>query len=205
MRCREVGDSNLLREFIGELSNMRIVSSKSGVTKMVVITLAVIIAVGGVVAAYIMLKSPSLSPTPSYTHTVDYTTMMNPRSDYWNITVTKPYEVILNDSMTVSSVNQYLMITGLSSSIMNVWTVLYRNSTYFQYVTWDANGNQVDSGWLNCNNGIVKVVVTATTITFTGASSFTSNILFKNLGEVWTANSDGAFNGGELYMILTIT
>jgi hypothetical protein len=184
---------------------MCIVSSKSGVTKIVVIALAVIIVVGGIVAAYIVLQLPSPSPTPSpmpNMHTVDYTLMIHPRNDYWNITVTKPYTVILNDSMTASSGNQYLMITGLSISRMNVWTVLYQNSTYFQYVTWDVNGNEVDSGWLNCNNGLAQVVVTTTTITFTGASSFTSNIPFQNLGEVWTANSDGAFNGGELYMTL---
>jgi hypothetical protein len=189
---------------------MCIISSKSGVTKMVVIALVVIIVVGGIVAAYIVLQSPLLSPTSTpkptpNTHTVNYTTMTRPRNDYWNITVTNPYTVKLNDSMTVSSGNQYLMITGLSSSIMNVWAVLYQNSTYFQYVTWNASGNQVDSGWLNCNNGIVQVVVTTTTITFTGTASFTSNIPFQNLGEVWTANSDGAFNGGELYMTLTKT
>lgn len=188
-----------------ELSKMYIVSSKSGVTKMVAITLALIIVVGGVVAAYIMLKPPSLSQTTYYTHTVDYTTMMNPRSDYWNITVTKPYTAVLNDSMTVSSVNQYLMIAGLSSSIMNVWAVLYQNSTYFQYVTWDVNGNEVNSGWLNCSNGLVQVIVTTTTITFTGTTSFTSNVPFQNLSEVWTANSDGDFNSGELYIKLTTT
>jgi hypothetical protein len=187
---------------------MRIISSKSGVMKMVVVAVVVIIVVGGIVAAYIMLQLPSssLPPSPTYNmHVVDYTTMMSPRNDYWNITVRKPYTFMLNDSMTVSGRNQYLMITGLSGSVLNVWTVLYQNSTYFQYVTWDASGNEVDSGWLNCNNGLVEVSVTATTVTFTGISAFTSNIPFRSLGEIWTANSDGVFNGGELSMTLNIT
>jgi hypothetical protein len=189
---------------------MYIASSKSGVTKMIVIALVVIIVVGGIAAAYVALHRPSPSPTPtpmSYTHTVDYTTMMRTGNgnDYWNISVTQPYVVLLNDSMTVSSSGQWLQVTGLSSNITGVWCVLYQNSTYFQYTTWNASGNQVDSGWLNCNNGIAQVVVTATTITFTGTTSFTSNIPFKNLGKVWTANCDGAFNGGELHIKLTIT
>lgn len=193
---------------------MYVVVSNSGVTKIVVIALVVIIMIGGIIATYILIPqhSQSLNPTPTptpsplpKTHTVNYTTMTQPRNDYWNITATKPYTVILNDSMTVSSPNQYLMITGLSSSITNVWTVLYQNSTYFQYTSWDVNGNQVDSGWLKCNNGLVQLVVTATTITFTGTTSFTSSIPFRNLGEIWTANADGVFNGGELYVKLTIT
>lgn len=199
---------------------MCMIVSKSGVTKIAVIALVVIIMIGGIIAAYILIPqhSQSLTPTPTptprptptpsplaKTHTVNYTTMIQPGNDYWNITATKPYTVILNDSMTVSNPNQYLMITGLSSSITNVWTVLYKNSTYFQYTSWDVNGNQVDSGWLKCNNGLIQVVVTATTITFTGTTSFTSNIPFQNLGEIWTANADGVFNGGELYVKLTIT
>jgi hypothetical protein len=140
------------------------------------------------------------------THTVDYTTMMQPNpDDYWNITVTSPYTVVLNDSMTVSSGDQWLQIGAFTSSIDGTWQVSYQNSTYFQYTTWDADGDQLDQGWLNCNNGIVQVDVSATTITFTGASSFTSNVPFVNLGEVWTANADGIFNGGELDMTLTIT
>jgi len=193
---------------------MYVVVSNSGVTKIAVIALVVIIMIGGIIAAYILIPqhSQSLNPTPTptpsplpKTHTVNYTTMTQPRNDYWNITATKPYTVMLNDSMTVSSPNQYLMITGLSSSLTNVWTVLYQNSTYFQYTSWDVNGNQVDSGWLRCNNGLVQLVVTATTITFTGTTSFTSNIPFRNLGEIWTANADGVFNGGELYVKLTMT
>jgi hypothetical protein len=126
-------------------------------------------------------------------------------NDYWNIIVTSPYTIVLNDSMTVSSGDQYLQVVGLSSSISNTWAVLYQNSTYFQYVTWDDQGNQIDSSWLNCNNGIVQVDVTTTTITFTGTSSFTSNVPFVSLGQIWTANADGDFNGGELDMTLTIT
>jgi hypothetical protein len=193
---------------------MHIISSKLGLMKMVVIALVVIIVVVGVIATYIVLlrhsNSPTLTPTPTSapiakTHAVNYTTMIDPGNDYWNITATKPYTVKLNDSMTVSSPNQYLMVTGLSSSITNVWTVLYKNSTDFQFISWDVNGNEVDSGWLSCNNGLVQLIVTNTTITFSGTTSFTSNIPFTNLDEIWTANSDGAFNSGELHITLTIT
>jgi hypothetical protein len=172
--------------------------------RIAVIVLVVIIVVGGVAVAYIVLRPPSSPQNPSNTHTVNHTAMMSSRNDYWNITVTGPYSVILNDSMTVSSGDQDLQVVGLSSNITNIWEVFYVNGTCFQYVTWDAQGNQMDSGWLNCSKGLVQVVVTATTITFTGTASFTSNIPFVNLGEVWTANSGGNFNSGELDMTLTI-
>lgn len=103
----------------------------------------------------------------------------------------------------IANGDQYLQVVGLSNSTSNTWEVLYQNSTYFQYTTWDAQGNQLDSAWLNCNNGIVQVTVTATTITFEGTSSFTSNVSFADLGEIWTANAGGNFSGGELDMALT--
>jgi hypothetical protein len=148
---------------------------------------------------------PTPSPMPA-THTVDYTTMMQQNeNDYWNISVTRPYTVMLNDSMTVSSGDQYLQVVGLTGDINNTWEVLYQNSTYFQYITWDDQGNQIDSGWLNCDNGIVQITVTDASITFTGTTSFTSPIPFVDLGQIWTANADGIFDGGELDMTLTIT
>lgn len=124
-------------------------------------------------------------------------------NDYWNITVGSPYIIVLNDSMTVTSGDQDLQVVGLTSDTSNTWEILYQNSTYFQYVTWNSQGNQIDSGWLNCSNGIVNVTVTDNTLTFTGTTSFTSNIAFTDLGQIWTANADGDFNGGELDMNLT--
>ena len=249
---------------MGLKSKMRITSSKSGVTKTLVIVLVIIVAVGGTISAYALLRmpsstpsstptptpttmspspspsstppetspkptvsptsnpsatptpapptptpTPSATPTPSsvnYTHVVTYATLMQPRNenDYWNINATNPYTITLNDSMTASG-DQYLQVVGLSNNTINTWEVLYQNSTYFQYTTWDAQGNQLDSAWLNCNNGIVQVTVTGTTITFEGTASFTSNVPFAALGEVWTANADGTFTSGELDLILTTT
>jgi hypothetical protein len=130
--------------------------------------------------------------------------MQQNENDYWNISATSPYTVILNDSMTVSSGDQYLQVVGLTDDINNTWEVLYQNSTYFQYITWDNQGNQIDSGWLSCNSGIVQITVTATTITFTGTTTSASSIPFVNLGQIWTANADGVFDGGELDMTVTI-
>jgi ABC-type transporter Mla subunit MlaD len=59
----------------GLKSKMCVVSSKFGVTRMVVIALVVIIVVVVVVAAYIALLRSSSSPTPTptvYTHNVDW-------------------------------------------------------------------------------------------------------------------------------------
>ena len=180
---------------------MCIVSSKLGVTKMLVIALVVIVVVGGVAAAYILLQPPSSSPSPSpNTHTVDWTTMANYQTDFWNITITNPYTIILNDSMTVSSGSQYLDIHGVNSSsgsAESIWEVEFIDNANFHYRTF-ISGVTHDSGNLECANGIVQVVVTGTAITLIGKSSFTSNQTFENLGQITTANADGDFNGGEL-------
>ena len=126
--------------------------------------------------------------------------MMQPDdNDYWSVSVTSPsYTVELNDSMTVSSGNQYLQVEGLTSDINTTWVVSYLNSTYFEYCTFNSQGNQLSSGWLNCTNGIVYVEVNGTSITFIGTTSFTQNVNFVNLGQIWTTNADGSFDGGEL-------
>jgi hypothetical protein len=176
---------------------MRIVSSKSGVTKMVIIALVVIIVVGGIIAAYITLH-PSTSSLS--THIVDWTKMANYQTDFWNISLTSSYVVVLNDSMTVLNGSQYLDITGHNSSsgsTEGVWEVEFINSTYFHYCTF-ISGVTHDSGNLGCPNGIVQVSVTNVSIMFAGISSFTSNQTFENLGKITTVNDDGNFNGGEL-------
>jgi hypothetical protein len=173
---------------------MRIVSSKSGVTRMVIIALVVIIVVGGIVAAYITLR-PSTSS--SSTHTVDWTMMANYQRDFWNITMTNPYTVTLNDSMTVSSGNQYLGVWAHNPAGTIIWEVEFKNSTYFYYQTLISGGRH-DSGYLGCADGNVQVTVNSAKITFVGTSSFTSNQTFENLGQIATINGDGAFNGGKL-------
>jgi hypothetical protein len=113
------------------------------------------------------------------------------QTDLWNITTTDTYTVTLNDSMTVLSGNQVLDIHGFNNSAGTwgaTWEVVFLNSSYVYYCTF-ISGNALDWGNLGCLNGIVQVVVTNTSITFVGTSSFTSNLTF----------------GGELDMMLTIT
>ena len=197
---------------------MCIVSSKLGVTRMVVIALVVIIVVGGVVAAYIAFKlspapTPTPTPTPSpmpKTHTVDWTTMANHQTDFWNITITNPYTVVLNDTMTVSSGNQLLEIDGVPSGGQGVegtwapmWIVHFVNNTTFDFFIYATNGSMVNSGYNLPCSGIVQVVVTATQITVIGTSPVTSNIPFENLVQIVTVNDGGNFNGGHLDITLT--
>ena len=137
----------------------------------------------------------------SQTHTVPWTTMMQPNdNDYWNVSASIPYNVILTDSMTTVGSEQYLQVEGLSQGTQSLWTALFQNSTCFLFYTFDNQGNQVDSGQLDCPNGIVTVSVNATSITFYAGlqSIFVSTVASQNLGEIWTTNADGDFNGGEL-------
>jgi hypothetical protein len=178
---------------------MRIVSSKLGVNRMVIIALVVIIIVGGIVAAYIALKSSS--PSPTLSHVVPWQEMANYTIDYWNITATQPYTVLLNDSMTVSSGDQWLTITARSTgNSAFIWSVIFMNQTYFHYssVFLVAGGYQYDSGYLSCNDGIVYVVVNNTAINYTGTTSHLSNVTFTGVAQIQTENGDGNFNGGEL-------
>jgi hypothetical protein len=179
--------------------------TRLGVTRMVVIALVAIIVAGGAMAAYIALKpSPAPTPTPtpsptSKTHTVDYTMLISPGEDYWNLTVTSPYTATLNDSMTVSSGDQYLIIEGenYNGNIGVIWQVWFLNATYYYYET-DVHGQTLNSGYGYCNNGLVQVSVTNTAITFRGTTSTSFNVPFENLDFVLTRNGDGNFNGGKL-------
>jgi hypothetical protein len=194
---------------------MCIVSSKSGMTKMVVIALVVIIVVGSIATAYILLKplTPTSTPTPSptpYTHTINWRAMANHQTDFWNITVTNPYTVVLNDTMTVSSGNQFLEIDGVPSGGQGVeggwapmWTVYFVDNTRFDFFIRATNGSMLNSGYdLPCN-GIVQVVATTTQITFIGISPVTSNVSFESLVQIVTVNEGGHFNDGQLDMTLT--
>jgi len=191
----------LIVEVIEELeSKMCIVSSKFGLTRMVVIALVVIIVVGGLVTVYIELKpSPTLTPK---THLVNWTTMANYTTDLWNLTADSNYQITLNDTMTVSRGNQYLEIDARNSTSNGayIWAVWFKNATYFTYTTYVPGqySNPQDFGGLNCNKGIATITVTNTSITFTGTSSFTSHVRFQNLAQIQTSNGDGNFNGGEL-------
>jgi hypothetical protein len=188
----------------GLKSKMSVVSSKSGVTKMSVIALVVIVVVvAGVAASYVLLfQPPSSSVSPSTnTHTVDWATMAAYQTDFWDITMTSPYTVVLDDSMTVSSGSQWLSVQANNSTQAQngaVWQIYFMNSSSFQYTTFSSNGSTLDRGQLGCTDGVVQVVVTNTTITFIGTTSATSNVPFTNLGQIATSNGDGDFNGGEL-------
>ena len=129
--------------------------------------------------------------------------MVNYQTDYWNNTITNPYEVTLNDSMTVSSGYQWLSITAYGTSSL-VWSVVFINQTYCQCVTAipGAGGYHDDNGFLNCNNGLVQVVVSSTAITYIGTTTHVVSVGFTGLASVQTLNDDGTFNGGELDMTL---
>jgi hypothetical protein len=183
----------IARELIGERAR-----AKLGVTKMVIIALAVIIILGSTLVAYIELKSSS--PYPTLSHVVSWQEMANYTLDYWNVTASQPYTITLKDSMTTSSSAQWLLISAFNSSSLpmeQIWYVEFENTTRFYYATF-VNNNQKDAGSLNCNNGNVTIIVTNTSITFTGTSSFTSYVPFSNLEHITTGNDDGIFTGGEL-------
>ena len=192
-------------ELTGELeSQMRIVSSKLGVTRMVVIALAVIIVAGVIITTYIALHQ-STSPTSSV-HTVDWATMANRQTDFWNITVTNPYTVVLTDAMTVSSGNQNLEVDAYSSPSAQfpAWIVIFVTNATFNFYVYTTNGSIINSGsYLPCNNGVVQIAVTRTQIAFTGTSPVTSDIPFENLVKIVTFSNGGSFNGGQLDMTLT--
>ena len=181
---------------------MCVISSKSGVTKMAVIAVVVIIILSGILVAYIELKSSS--PYPTLSHMVPWQEMANYTLDYWNATATHPYTATLNDSMIASSSTQWLLISAYNSSSLpmeQIWYVEFENTTQFYYATF-VNNSQKDAGSLNCNNGIVTIIVTNTSITFTGTSSFTSYVPFSNLELITTGNDDGIFTGGQLNLDL---
>jgi hypothetical protein len=125
---------------------------------------------------------------------VSWEEMANYITDNWTVSATQPYTILLNDSMTVSSGEQWLTITAQSNTA-TVWSVQFVNSTCFRY----SNFN--DYGFLNCSNGIVYVTVNATSITYTGTSSYTSSqsgVTFSSISQIQTENGDGSFNGGKL-------
>jgi hypothetical protein len=147
-------------------------------------------------------QTPALTPSSLIkTHMVDYTTMIDPGpgTDCWNLTVSSPYVVILNDSMIVSSGDQYLIVEGESynGNIGVIWQVWFLNATYYRYVT-DVYGRTPNSGYAYCSNGLVQVSVSSAAITFTGTTSISFDAPFENLDFVLTRNGDGSFNGGKL-------
>jgi len=138
---------------------------------------------------------PTPTQSPSNTHRVAYTTMMTGNEiDYWNVSVSGSYTLTLNDTMTVTSGSQYLLISGLNSG-STIWSVTYLTSNTYQ-----IGGN---STTFNCVNGIVYVIVNNNTITFIGTTSYTETVSSQTLTQVRTANGDGNFNSKELDMTLT--
>jgi len=196
-------------ELIGEVeSKMCVVSSKLGVTKMVVIALVVIIVVGGIVVAYIAFQPLSSSPTPTptaHTHNVYWEPLANYQTDYWNITINQPYTFVANDTLTVSSGNQWLGITAKNSqNSYPIWYISYYNATYFLFDVW-YNASYFHQAFGYCNGGIVSVVVNDTSITFIGTSqTVVSGLSFRQLDQIVTTNDDGSFNGGQVDYTISV-
>lgn len=261
---------------MGDLRDkMRVFSSKSALTRMVVIILVVIIAVSGVVAVVVALKlrpsaslstptstptptaaptsspSPTPSPTPikvsnptptptsaptaaptaaptsaptptpkptptpsptpvpppfSYAHTVSYTTLMTgDEVDYWNVSIPDSYTTYtatLKDTIVDPTNNQQLSIWAENSTSLQtqqfIWYVNFVNSTYFQYwANTGGGGNPSNSGFLNCINGVVYVVVSNTYIEFIGSTEVTVNVAFQNLAQIQTSNNGNGVTSGD--------
>jgi hypothetical protein len=145
------------------------------------------------------------------THTVNWTTMANYTTDLWNVNITQPYTVTLKDSMTVSTGNQYLTITGFNNTIgasWYPWKVFFVNSTYYYYETHItySNGSSaiLTNGYAYCTNGLVTLQVSQTQITFIGKNTTVCDYpTFIPIEQIRTLNGDGNFNGGHLDMTLT--
>jgi hypothetical protein len=132
--------------------------------------------------------------------------MINYETDCWNMTITSPYDVTLNDSMMVSSDYQWLTIMAYGTNTSSfIWSVVFVNQTYVECVTTVpvAGGYQHDYGYLSCSDGLVQVVVNGTAVTYTGVTSHVASVAFTSLASVQTFNDDGDFYGGELDMTLT--
>jgi hypothetical protein len=89
------------------------------------------------------------------------------------------------------------------------------NSTYFKYWVNTGGGNG-PSGYLNCDDGTVNVVVTNTYIEFIGgvgqyyyvyySGSYSFNNVFETLEQMQTANfGTDVFTGGNLNIKILIT
>jgi hypothetical protein len=167
---------------------------------MVVMALAIIIVVGGIAVAYIVLHPPSRTPTPTvYTHGVGWEPLANYQADYWNVTVNQSYTFVANDTLGVSSGNQWLGITAKNSqNSYPIWYISFYNATYFLFDVW-YNASNFHQAFEHCNEGIVTVIVNATSITFTGTSqTVVSGLNFTQLDQIVTTNDDGSFNGGQV-------
>jgi hypothetical protein len=133
--------------------------------------------------------------------------MANYTTDLWNITISNPYTITLNDSMDVQNGDQCLQILAqnCSDSLTQsyVWQVVFINGTCISYQIGGSGEKSYAQGYLNCSGGIVQVTTTKTTLTISGSTSFTMSVAFQNLGQIQTSNGDGDFNGGQLDMDLT--
>jgi hypothetical protein len=85
-----------------------------------------------------------------------------------------------------------------------MWTVVFLNSTSFNFFVYNTDGTLAGSGYsLPCINGGVQVVVTQNQITFTGTSSTPETVSFENLLQIATFANSGDFTSGELEITLT--
>jgi hypothetical protein len=123
-------------------------------------------------------------------------------ANYWNVSVTESYQVTLNDTIKDSTGNQQLSIWAENSIDVNtqqfIWNVNFVNSTYFFY--WANNGTAggpSNSGYLNCINGVVYVVVSNTSIEFIGSSAVTINMPFQNLEQIQTSDNGNGVTSGD--------
>jgi hypothetical protein len=134
-----------------------------------------------------------------YTHGVGWEPLANYQVDYWNVSISQPYTFVANNTLTVSSGIQLLGITAQSSqNSYPIWYISYYNATYFLVDVW-YNESNFFQAFGDCNDGIVSVVATTTSITFIGTSQIeVTGLNFTQLDQIVTTNDDGSFNGGQV-------
>lgn len=142
-------------------------------------------------------------------HTVYWEVLMEGEEiDQWVLfpSIVIPYTVSLNNSIVdTSGLANLIVFSGNWNMGGAGWAVFFFNSYSFVYYTWDENGNQIDNGGLLCSsNGGVEVIVTSSTVTFVGTTTFISNVSLPNLIEIDTLNDgSGVFVSGELDIVIS--
>jgi len=64
-------------------------------------------------------------------------------------------------------------------------------------------GANYEQGNLFCVNGVIQVVVTQSSLTFIGTSSYSVNMNLQSVEQIQTINGDGHFISGNLLISVT--
>lgn len=138
--------------------------------------------------------------------------MTGDETDYWDQSVSASYTATLTDTINDPTNDQQLNIWAENSTNAStqqfIWNVNFLNSTYFFYwVNTGGGGGPTNSGYMNCINGEIHVVVASTSIEFIGATSVTISVPFQNLAQIQTSNdgngaTSGDYTSGDLAIVI---